>query len=127
MKTKIIIIIASVFLLVSCWYFVHNKWNKADPATVQEDNPFKDADIKAVVIPLENHTFGYDIYVHGAVLVHQPTRPGLPGNSGFATDEDAMKVAELVIRKIRNNEMPPTVTIEELQVLGVLNNRIEKP
>ena len=35
-------------------------------------------------------------------------------------EEAAKKVAELVIRKIRNNEMPPTVTIEELRELGML-------
>ena len=78
--------------------------------------------IKAVVIPAANHTFGYDIYVYGAVLIHQPSRPGLPGNAGFATEEDTRKVAELVIKKIRNNEMPPTVTVEELRGLGVLKN-----
>ena len=38
----------------------------------------------------------------------------------FATEEDAMKVAERVIKKIRNNDMPPTVTIEELRELEVL-------
>ncbi|MCL2041712.1 MAG: DUF4907 domain-containing protein [Bacteroidales bacterium] len=54
------------------------------------------------------------------VLIHQPSRPGLSGNAGFATEADAMKVAELVIKKIRNNEMPPTVTIEGLQELEVL-------
>jgi len=58
--------------------------------------------------------------VFGSVLVHQPSRPGLSGNAGFATEEDAMKVAELVIKKIRNNEMPPTVKVEELRALGVL-------
>jgi len=83
-------------------------------------NPYKDAELKAVIIPSENNTFGYDIYMYDAVLVHQPSRPGLPGNNGFASEEDAMKVAELVIKKIRNNELPPTVTIEELRALGVL-------
>jgi len=39
---------------------------------------------------------------------------------GFATEEDAMKVAELVIKKMRNNEMQPTVTVEELRGMGVL-------
>jgi len=38
------------------------------------------------------------------------------------TEEDAMKVSELVIKKIRNNEMPPTVTVEELRGMGVLSN-----
>jgi len=121
MKNKIIIIVASIFVLVGFWFL----WNNKRAATneiviVQEHNPYKDAEIKAVIIPSENDTFGYDIYVFGAVLIHQPSRPGLSGNSGFATEEDAMKVAELVIKKIRNNEMPPTVTIQELQELGVL-------
>ena len=35
-------------------------------------------------------------------------------------EEAAKKVAEFVIKKIRNNELPPTVTIEELRALGVL-------
>jgi len=87
---------------------------------IEQANPYKDAEIKAVVIPSEDNTFGYDIYLYDAVLIHQPSRPGLSGNAGFATEADAMKVAELVIKKIRNNEMPPTVTIEELQGLGVL-------
>ena len=41
-------------------------------------------------------------------------------NVGFAMEEDARMVAELVIKKIRNNELPTTVTIEELRKLGVL-------
>ena len=36
------------------------------------------------------------------------------------TRRNAMKIADLVIKKIRNNELPPTVTIEELRALGVL-------
>jgi len=126
MKNKILIIIASIFLLVGCWFL----WNQQEPRKTKElkvvavpaDNPYSNADIKAVIIPSEKNTFGYDIYVYGAVLVHQPSRPGLPGNTGFATAENARKVAELVIKKIRNNELPPTVTIEELKELRVLTN-----
>jgi hypothetical protein len=46
--------------------------------------------------------------------------PHLPGNEGFTTKERAQKVADLVMKKIKNNEMPPTVTIEELSSMGVL-------
>ena len=128
MKTKVIIIVLSVFVFCGGYWFLsfhNNKFGiRRDVArrvsTEASISPYKDANIKAVIIPAEGNTFGYDIYVYGSVLVHQPTRPGLPGNAGFATEEDAMKVAELVIKKIRNNEMPPTVTIEELRALGVL-------
>ena len=42
------------------------------------------------------------------------------GNEGFTTKEQAQTVAEFVVKKIRNNEMPPTVTIEDLNAMGVL-------
>jgi len=123
MKKRLVFVFLFIILFVCCLFLLNQreqkKENVAMPVAV---NPYIDAEIKAVIIPSENNTFGYDIYVFGSVLVHQPSRPGLPGNAGFATEEDAMKVAELVIKKIRNNEMPPTVTIEELRVLGVLNN-----
>ena len=119
MKNKMIIAILFIFLLAGCmflWFHLKSEQINSAPEVV---NPFRDAEIKAVIIPSENNTFGYDIYVYGSVLVHQPSRPGLPGNAGFATEVGAMKVAKLVIEKIRNNEMPPTVTIEELRELGV--------
>jgi hypothetical protein len=52
--------------------------------------------------------------------VHQPTIPGLPGNEGFTTKERAQTVAEFVVKKIRNNEVPPTVTVEDLNAMGVM-------
>ena len=52
--------------------------------------------------------------------MHQPNIPGLPGNEGFTTKERTQTVAEFVKKKIRNNEMPPTVTIEDLNNMGVL-------
>ena len=63
--------------------------------------------------------FGYDIILEGKTYVHQPTIPALPGNNGFSTEEQARKVAELVSNKIRNNIMPPTVEVKELDSLGV--------
>ena len=121
MKNKIIIVIISVSLLAGCWFLCNQRKYSEEILSLPEVvNPYRDADIKAVIIPAENNTFGYDIFVNGAVLVHQPSRPGLPGNTGFVTEVDAMEVAKLVVKKIRNNEMPPTVTIEELRELGVL-------
>ena len=45
--------------------------------------------------------------------------PGLPGNEGFPTRERTRKVGEFVVKKIRNNGMPPTVSIENLNNIGV--------
>jgi hypothetical protein len=78
------------------------------------------SEITTNMIPSANNTFGYDILLYGRPLVHQPNIPGLPGNEGFTTQEKAQTVADFVVKKIRNNEMPPTVTIEDLNTLGVL-------
>ena len=86
----------------------------------QQKNPYADAEISIKIIPSANHTFGYDVLLYGRPLVHQPTIPGLPGNEGFSTRERARTVAEFVVKKIRNNEMPPAVTIEDLNNMGVL-------
>ncbi|MGD0280140.1 MAG: DUF4907 domain-containing protein [Smithella sp.] len=67
-----------------------------------------------------NKTFGYDILMNGKLLVHQPSIPALPGNDGFRTKEQAQRVADFVVKKIRNNEMPPTVTIKDLNSMNVL-------
>lgn len=81
------------------------------------NNPYKDADLTYKIIPSENNTFGYDILISGRAMIHQPNIPGLPGNEGFTSEKSARKVAELVIKKIRNNEMPPSVSMKELEQL----------
>lgn len=86
----------------------------------EETNPYAKAELTIKIIPSINNTFGYDILLYGKPMIHQPNIPGLPGNNGFATKERAQRVAEFVVKKIRRNEMPPSVTIEELEKMGVL-------
>jgi hypothetical protein len=86
----------------------------------QEKNPYATAKITIKIIPSANRTFGYDILLYGRPLVRQPNIPGLPGNEGFSTKARAQTAADFVVKKIRNNEMPPTLTIEDLNNLGVL-------
>jgi hypothetical protein len=71
------------------------------------------------ILHSNNHTWCYDIYKEGKMLIHQINIPGLPGNDGFQSKSDAEKVARLVIKKIKNGEMPPTVTLDELKNLKV--------
>lgn len=72
------------------------------------------------IIPSNNNTWCYDIFKDKKMLIHQPSKPGLPGNDGFKNKSDAEKVARLVIEKLKKGEMPPSVTIEELKNLKVL-------
>ena len=72
------------------------------------------------IIDVFNNTFGYDVSVHDRLMIHQSSVPGLPGNEGFKTKNDAQIVAQLVIEKIKKGEMPPTVSIEEMKTLNVI-------
>ncbi len=73
------------------------------------------------IIQAPRNTWGYDILRNNKIFIHQPNRPGMPGNEGFNTKKDAMKVAELVIAKVKKGEMPPTISAEELAALKLTN------
>lgn len=92
-----------------------------------QENPYKDAKIDIHVF--KNDTidqtprltgYGYDILIFGAVYNHQPHIPAINGMRGFNTKEQAQKAAELVVHKIRNNIMPPSLSPKELDSLGTL-------
>src|SRR5690349_19207085 len=73
------------------------------PATAETKN----RNITYSIIEAPNKTFGYDIFVEGRLLIHQPSVPGLAGMKGFVRKCDAEKVAALVIKKIESGVMPP--------------------
>lgn len=88
--------------------------------TVSPKNPYKNSDIKIVIIGCEDATFGYDIFIDGQLMIYQPNIPGIPGNRGFKNKADAEKVSGKIVAKIRNNQMPPTLNNEELKQLKVI-------
>lgn len=71
------------------------------------------------IIPAASKTWCYDIYSNGKKLIHQPSKPGVSGNKGFKTKKMAELVARKIIEKIRKGEMPPSMSQEELDQLGV--------
>jgi hypothetical protein len=89
------------------------------PDSITMDQAGKDAkmEIKAISTELG---WGYDIYMNGSLYVHQPHIPAVSGNKGFNSEKDAKRTAELVVYKIKNNILPPSVTVKELDSLGVL-------
>lgn len=72
------------------------------------------------VLLSNNCTWCYDIYKDKKIFIHQNNIPGLPGNEGFKSRKDAANVACLVIKKLKNGDMPPSVTLFELKKLKVL-------
>lgn len=66
--------------------------------------------------------WGYRILESGNVLINQPHIPAVPGNSGFQTSEEAQQTADLAIYKIRKGIMPPTISVQELDSMGIVHN-----
>ena len=89
---------------------------KTAPAQTNHPN----ADLTYRVIPTLKSTFGYDIFAAGKLAIHQTNIPAVPGNEGFKTQQDAKAVASLVIEKIKKSEMPPTISVDELRTLKVI-------
>jgi len=85
-----------------------------------KDNPYKDAKIETKPVKNEDGTWGYELLLEGNLYIKQPHIPAINGNRGFKNDADAKKVGDLMAYKVRNNIMPPSVTPQELDSLGVL-------
>lgn len=71
--------------------------------------------IEVTLFPSEYGGYGYDISVDSKILVHQPNIPAVAGNKGFPTAQSARKVANMVIQKIKKNQIPPALTTEEVK------------
>ncbi|HYV90802.1 MAG TPA: DUF4907 domain-containing protein [Chitinophagales bacterium] len=91
-------------------------------AAIYPSEPESDSSVVVTVKTFrENSAWGYDILMgdSGKLYIHQPTIPSVPGNNGFKTEADAKKAGEFVAYKIRNHIMPPSVTPEELDSMGL--------
>lgn len=77
------------------------------------------ADITYIINPVAGNKFGYSIYIDGLMYIEQEVIPAIEGNRGFDTREEAEKIAKLAIEKIRQGELPPVISIEELKAKGV--------
>jgi len=65
--------------------------------------------------------WGYQILNHDAIYINQPHIPAVEGVKGFTDENDAIATAELIIYKLKNGVFPPTIAVDELDSLGVLN------
>lgn len=61
--------------------------------------------------------WGYEIQRAGKTFIRQAYIPVLSGNQPFASSEDAQKIGQLMIHKISNGIMPPSITQQELDSL----------
>lgn len=63
--------------------------------------------------------WGYDIYVKDSVYISQDIIPSVSGHTGFKTEDDAKKVGELMVLKMKKN-IRPNITEYELDSLKII-------
>jgi hypothetical protein len=103
-----------LFITLVWTIFVHStQFSKFNAIQLQN------GDITYRIIPSEDNTYGYEIFVKKKLLIHQPDIPGMTGNKGFTQKSDAEKVAKLVIQKLQKGIMPPTIGRKELDSLKI--------
>ena len=64
--------------------------------------------------------WAYKIYMNEKLFIFQKSIPSIPGNRGFKNQKAAESVAQLVVYKLSNGLMPPSVNKLELDSLGAL-------
>lgn len=112
--------ILTTVILIFCMAFSYAQTQTPQKIAFPSGETTKNTNITAKVIPSINSTWGYDISIGDKLMIHQLNIPGIPGNEGFKTKKAAQKVADLVIRKMKKGEMPPSITVEELKKLKVI-------
>jgi len=129
---KVVILTAATITVLILAFYLHQNDNKLyykDAYIYNNDeevNPYRKAQLTVEFILVPNNTYGYNIKMNGRILIHQPNAPAFPGIEGFLTKEDAQKVGGFVISKIRKNIFPPSVSVSELDSLGVLKTNKEE-
>ncbi|MBN8684724.1 MAG: DUF4907 domain-containing protein [Chitinophagales bacterium] len=78
-----------------------------------------DAELSWMLIQAPENTYGYMILMDGNLLIWQENQPGKPGTLGFKYKENAARVAEFIISKLRRNELPPSVKEEDWPLLNL--------
>lgn len=65
-----------------------------------------------------NSGWGYSISYQDKIIIKQSIIPAVNENKSFSTQEDALKTARLVVKKLNQN-LSPTVTENELILLKI--------
>jgi Domain of unknown function (DUF4907) len=81
------------------------------------DKPRKKGDIIAQTFKTGDG-WGYTVFVNDKLFIKQSFIPVLEGNRGFTKEDDAIKVANLVVNKLKHHQQP-TIRLDELQQFGL--------
>lgn len=117
-KIYLILLFQLLGLTVVYGTFTHARIDISKKVTRGGISIDNDATYKIIAKP--DKTYGYEIFLNGKAFIRQYTIPGQKGLQGFKRKKDAEQVAMLVIKKIRQGIMPPTMSTQELKQLNII-------
>jgi hypothetical protein len=109
MKLKLFISTVGAFIISACSHYGDSQF---------KDTDFKTANITSSIIS-DSEGFGYEIWVNGKKYIHQRYIPSVKPYKRFSSADDAQKVADLVIKKLREEIIPPKISVSEIEKLGI--------
>lgn len=89
-----------------------------DIPEVELETPVKPK-FDVVAVEIEGGGYGYHIMQDGNLFIKQEIVPSVQGKRTFKSETDALLVGEFVADKLRNGIMPPSISREEIEKLGV--------
>jgi len=111
---NLLIITALLFFSTGCGTSSNRSTETAGVEyTTQPDSVFQ------AVVVVSGNGWGYRITQNKSVIINQPTIPAINGNQAFKSEAEARSVAMLVVEKLNRGHMPPSVTVKELDSLGI--------
>lgn len=116
---KKILIFSCILLFFSCKNEISEKEGIIDAGTNHRSES-KETEYTVLAIHDSEMGWGYQLLKDGKLMIEQKHIPAIQGYKGFSTKEDAEKTGSFIIDKIKKGAFPPTVSVEELDSLGVL-------
>lgn len=83
----------------------------------------EDSLVQVQTIRSRDGGWGYDIMKKGKRYIHQEYIPAIPGQHGFRSEADALKVGREVASRINSN-LVPTITLGELKSWAIIDDSL---
>ena len=121
---KIIVLIILVLVFVSCEDAIPKERPNNEDLTltdkpVEDEKREKDSSVCEVRTVENASGWGYEVWQNGAMVIKQEHIPAVQGIHAFSSQEQAQKAAEIIKAKIEQGIFPPTMSMAELQSIGV--------
>ena len=121
---KFIVLIILVLVFVSCEDAIPKESPNNEDLTltdkpVEAEKREKNSSVYEVRTVENASGWGYEVWKDGAMVIKQEHIPAVQGIRAFSSQEQAQKAAEIIKAKLEQGIFPPTMSMAELQSIGV--------